>query len=127
MLQLNNIHLGKADVPRGGNHMYRCRMKIAVFSKDAALIFCGSRQRIGTFPSEEFEAADEFWETPFVRDYIKVRLKRIMEQIKLGCDYYMPRTYLDTVIDSSMRTRPCNVPRLKKGQLLSVGSRYEYP
>lgn len=107
--------------------MYRCRMKIAVFSKDAALIFCGSRQRIGTFPSEEFEAADEFWETPFVRDCIKVRLKRIMEQIKLGCDYYMPRTYLDTVIDSSMRTRPCNVPRLKKGRLLSVGSRYEYP
>lgn len=81
MQQLNNVYLGKADVLRGGNHMYRCRMKIAVFSKDAALIFCGSRQRIGTFPSEEFEAADEFWETPFVRDYIKVRLKRIMEQI----------------------------------------------
>ena len=67
---------------------------------EASLIFCGSRQRIGALPPEEFGAADEFWETPLVRDYIKVRLKRMMEQIKLGYDYYMTRTYLDTAIDS---------------------------
>ena len=137
--------------------MYRCRMKIAVFSKDtmlyelvrsleplehftheitvapeanqeimresrliiwnlddpvppsvlrsrcagdALLIFCGSRQRLGALAPEEFEAAEEFWETPLVWDYIKVRLKRMMEQIKLGYDYYITQTYLDTAIDS---------------------------
>ena len=137
--------------------MYRCRMKIAVFSKDtmlyelvrsleplehftheitvapeanqeimresrliiwnlddpvppsvlrsrcagdALLIFCGSRQRLGALDPEEFEAAEEFWETPLVWDYIKVRLKRMMEQIKLGYDYYITQTYLDTAIDS---------------------------
>ncbi|MCD7990773.1 MAG: PAS domain S-box protein [Clostridia bacterium] len=67
---------------------------------DAVLVFCGSRQLIGTLPMEELEAADEFWETPLVRDYLKVRLKRIMEQIKLGYDYYMTQAYLDTAIDS---------------------------
>ena len=137
--------------------MYRCRMKIAVFSKDtmlyelvrsleplehftheitvapeanqeimresrliiwnlddpvppsvlrsrcagdALLIFCGSRQRLGALAPEEFEAAEEFWETPLVWDYIKVRLRRMMEQIKLGYDYYITQTYLDTAIDS---------------------------
>lgn len=66
---------------------------------EASLIFC-RRQRIGALPPEEFGAADELWETPLVRDYIKVRLKRMMEQIKLGYDYYMPRTCLDTATDS---------------------------
>ncbi len=68
--------------------------------EDAVFIFCGSRRRIGTLPPEELEAANEFWETPPGRDYIKVRLMRIMEQIKLRYDYYMTRTYLDTAIDS---------------------------
>ena len=67
---------------------------------DALLIFCGSRQRLGALAPEEFEAAEEFWETPLVWDYIKVRLRRMMEQIKLGYDYYITQTYLDTAIDS---------------------------
>lgn len=66
----------------------------------AALIYCAWHEEIDQFSSSDLEAADEFWELPLNGERIRIRLARIMEQIKLRYDLYMTQTYLDTAIDS---------------------------
>lgn len=68
--------------------------------EEAFLIYCGEHERICTFDIAELKAADEFWEMPYSRERMQLRMEHIFEHMKLEYDLYMTRTYLDTAIDS---------------------------
>lgn len=68
--------------------------------RDAVLVFCCSRRIADDLQREEFEAADEIWETPLRMERVRISMERILEHIKLQHDLYMTQTYLDTAIDS---------------------------
>lgn len=68
--------------------------------KEALLVYCGEHERIGTFELPELKAADEFWEMPYSRERIQLRMESLLQHMKLEYDFYMTRTYLDTAIDS---------------------------
>ena len=68
--------------------------------KDAVLVYCGTREQFDGFDPSEFEAADEYWETPLHRERMRICMERIFRRLKLEYDLYMTRTYLDTAIDS---------------------------
>lgn len=68
--------------------------------ESAVLVYCAEHHEIDCFSSCDLEAADEFWELPLNQDRIRIRLKRMMEQIKQCYDLQMTQTYLDTVADT---------------------------
>lgn len=68
--------------------------------KEAVVVYCSEHEKIDGFSLRDLEAADEFWEIPLNRNRTWLRLRRIMEQIRLCCDLDMTQTYLDTVIDT---------------------------
>lgn len=68
--------------------------------KDAVLIYCGSHELIDSFDSDELEAVDEFWETPYNRERVRVCMNHLFRRMKMEYDFYMTKTYLDTAMDS---------------------------
>lgn len=68
--------------------------------KNAVLIYCGDHERIRAFDLRELSAADDFWEMPYSRERMQLRMEHIFEDMKLEHDLYMTQTCLDTAIDS---------------------------
>ncbi len=68
--------------------------------KEAVLIYCGEHEQIGAFDLPELQAVDEFWEMPYRRERVRLRMEDIFRRMKTEYDLCMTRTYLDTAIDS---------------------------
>lgn len=60
------------------------------------LIYCGEHEQICSFDFHELKAADEFWEMPYSRERVQLRMEDMFGGMKLEYDLYMTRTYLDT-------------------------------
>lgn len=68
--------------------------------KEAVLIYCGEHEQIGAFDLPELQTVDEFWEMPYRRERVRLRMEDIFRRMKTEYDLCMTRTYLDTAIDS---------------------------
>ena len=64
------------------------------------LIFCADADSVKNFDMAELEAADEFWERPFHYDRIAVRIRHLLEKIKLEEDLYLSNTCLNVITDN---------------------------
>ena len=54
--------------------------------KEAVLIYCGEHEQICAFDLPELQAADEFWEMPYRRERVRLRMEDTFRRMKTEYD-----------------------------------------
>lgn len=75
--------------------------KLRSLCKERALLFLTiSSDRLAGLDDCELSDADDWWERPLHPNLFTFRLTKFLQWIQMRKDYYLNRTYLDTVINS---------------------------